>query len=149
MQSHTGVIAQGHRVASGLSTETPYPKGTIAMQLPHFLELGLDLRAYYPGTLNVYFDQRVCQVLKPNYTFELVEWADGFAAETFSFVRCELLCDSGSYAAWVYYPHPETKIQHFQDQSIIEIIAPFIASLKYADKVTLIYDPKQLSITAK
>lgn len=149
MESRAAVIAQGHRVASGLSSQTPYPEGTIAMQIPYFLDLGLDLKSYYPGTLNLHFDQQECQLLKPDHTFKHVQWADGFAPETFSFVSCKLLCDSGIYAAWVYYPHPETKTQHFQDQSILEIIAPFIATLKYTDKVTLVYDPKQLSITAK
>lgn len=149
MESRTAVITQGHRVASGLSNQSPYPMGTIAMQTPYFLDLGIDLTSYYPGTLNLHFDQQECRLLKANYTFKGVQWADGFAPETFSFVRCELQCEAGKYAAWIYYPHPETKTQHFQNKSILEVIAPFIASLNYADKVTLLYDAKQLSFTTQ
>jgi hypothetical protein len=148
MQRRSAIVTQGHRVASGLSSQSPYPKGTIAMQTPYFLDLGLDLTSYYPGTLNLFFEQQKCQILKADYTFERVQWASGFAPESFSFVRCELLCDAGKHAVWIYHPHPETKTQHFQNQSTLEIIAPFIETLHYGDQVTLAYDPKQLSITA-
>ena len=46
-------IVQGHRVASGLNGNPRFPGGTLRMQLPFFAELGLDLSAFYPGTLNV------------------------------------------------------------------------------------------------
>ncbi|MEO0518268.1 MAG: hypothetical protein AAF171_13325 [Cyanobacteria bacterium P01_A01_bin.116] len=48
-----GVVVPGHRVASGQAQDSPYPHGTIEMQQPHFLSLGVDLSPYYPGTLNV------------------------------------------------------------------------------------------------
>ncbi len=44
---HAAVLVQGHGVASGKAV-SPYPKGTIEMQLPFFAALGLDLSSYWP-----------------------------------------------------------------------------------------------------
>ncbi|MCH7684320.1 MAG: hypothetical protein IIB35_11510, partial [Gemmatimonadetes bacterium] len=46
-----GVVADGYGVASGKSTRSPFPKGTIEMQIPVFQRLGLDLSWAYPATL--------------------------------------------------------------------------------------------------
>lgn len=143
--AHAKVI-QGHRVASGLSQESPYPKGTIAMQTPHFLKLGLDLRAYYAGTLNLHFNQHRCVINHADYLFEQVNWAPGFAPETFSFVQCQLHYRDNVYSSLIYYPHPETKIQHFQQESVLEILAPPIAQLNYSDSIALQYDPHKVTI---
>ena len=36
-----GIIRPGHQVASGQSSQSPYPQGTIALQTPFFQSLGL------------------------------------------------------------------------------------------------------------
>jgi hypothetical protein len=48
-----GRVVHGHGVASGRSASSPYPRGTIALQAPHFLERGVDLSPFFAGTLNV------------------------------------------------------------------------------------------------
>lgn len=132
-----GVVQPGHRVASGLALDSPYPAGTIALQTPHFRERGLDLRPYYPGTLNVSIAPNQFQLRQPDYTFAAVTWLAGFDAETFSFVAGQLIWRSHSHNCLLYYPHPETKINHFQNPSIMEILAPKIAGIAYGETVEL------------
>jgi hypothetical protein len=119
-----GVVQSGHGVASGQSATSPYPAGTIAMQTPYFKARGLDLSAYYPGTINVSIAPHFLDLEVPAHTFADVTWASGFGAETFSFSPCFLRHDGSLFNAMVYYPHPETKIDHLQDRSIVEILAP-------------------------
>ena len=54
LQWHRCQRRPGHGVASGRSTDGPYPEGSIALQRPHFARLGLDLGACFNGTLNVF-----------------------------------------------------------------------------------------------
>lgn len=41
---------------------------------------------------------------------------------------------------WIYYPHPETKIQHFKDSSTLEILVPYIEGIKYGESVEIDID---------
>jgi hypothetical protein len=61
--SVTGFVCQGFRVASGQTTDSPYPAGTIAMQVPFFRDRGLDLSRYFLGTLNVSIAPKVFTIL--------------------------------------------------------------------------------------
>lgn len=141
MTSHwvnvNGVIQTGHQVASGRAADSPYPAGTIALQMPFFRALGLDLSPYFLGTLNVSIAPHRFKLLQPDYTFPQVQWIADFAPETFSFLSCKLQFQQTWYDSLVYYPHPETKINHFQDPSILEMIAPPIDGIGYGDTVTL------------
>lgn len=141
MQSETkiisGIIKPGHQVASGLAEDSPYAEGTIAMQLPHFQQQGLDLSDYFLGTLNIDVAPHKFKILKPQYTFPLVKWHPDYPAETFSFSPCQIIFRAVEYQSLIYYPHPETKLGHFQADTIIEAIAPPIAEIKYGDKVEL------------
>ncbi len=47
-----GVVVSGHGAASGRGSRR-YPDGTLALQIPIFAELGLDLSDAFPGTINV------------------------------------------------------------------------------------------------
>ena len=58
-------------------------------------------------------------------------------AETFSFARATLVRAGRRFPAWIYWPHPETKAEHFQPGGVAEIIAPRIDGLAYGDKVAL------------
>ena len=60
-----GTVVEGHRVASGAAEDSPYPKGTIEMQTPFFLERGLDLRPFYPATIGVSCASVVFDVSNP------------------------------------------------------------------------------------
>lgn len=77
-----------------------------------------------------------------------MKWHPDYSAETFSFSPCQVVYQDLTYAGLIYYPHPETKIGHFQDDSIIEAIAPKIPSLSYGDRLILKVDPQQILITS-
>lgn len=141
-----GTVQPGHRVASGQSDRSPYPAGTIALQTPHFQKLGLDLSPYYPGTINVAIAPYQLGLESPAYTFRDVVWLAGFGAETFSFSQCYLWVDEKSYASLVYYPHPETKIDHAQDSSIVEVLAPKVEGLNYGDVVRVTLNLSEVAV---
>lgn len=141
-----GILRKGHQVASGIAKDNPYSQGTIAMQTPFFRKLGIDLTHLFPGTLNVSIAPHLFKVENPEYTFRKVKWNSEYPAEDFSFSGCEIIFRENIYSGWVYYPHPETKIGHFQDESIIEIIAPKIDNLKYGDRLDLNLNKQEIAI---
>lgn len=148
-QQIDGIIQAGYGVASGRTDSSPYPKGTIEMQTPFFKQLGLDLTPFFPGTLNVNISPNKFELISPLHTFRNVQWAEGFDPEDFSFTPCQIIYQNKSFDSLIYYPHPETKIRHFQNPSIVEVIAPLIADLKYGDRVTLSVDPQRVRILKK
>lgn len=139
-----GIVVKGHRVASGPSRDYPY--GTIEKQKPCFKALGLDLEKVYDGTLNVSIYPNTFEMKDPEFTFERVEWTDLHPPETFSFSRCALMFKGKRYAGWVYYPHPETKERHFQQPSIIEILAGFIPGIRYGVEVEIELNGEEIQI---
>jgi CTP-dependent riboflavin kinase len=144
-----GIIQPGYRVASGTTDSSPYPKGTIEMQTPFFRALGLDLTPFFPGTLNVDISPSKFELIAPQHTFRKVQWAEEFSAEDFSFSPCQVIYKNTSFDSFIYYPHPETKIGHFQNSSIVEVIAPLIPDLKYGDRITLSINTEQVRIYSK
>ncbi|NJQ97456.1 MAG: hypothetical protein HC784_06995, partial [Hydrococcus sp. CSU_1_8] len=46
----------------------------------------------------------------------------------------------------IYYPHPETKRTHFQDNSTLEILAPFIEYLNYGDSIQVQINRLEIAI---
>lgn len=136
-QRITGRVQAGHQVASGRGVSNPYPNGTLQLQLPFFKTLGLDLSGCYLGTLNISIAPHTFQLTQPQYTFRKVEWTKLHPPEDFSFSACRVIFREQVYAGWVYYPHPETKIRHFQNPTLIEILAPFIAGIEYGVRVEL------------
>jgi len=136
-QTVAGTIVQGYRVASGLTAQSPYPTGALAMQLPHFLARGFDLRPYFLGTLNVGIAPHQFRLVQPQITLEQVAWTDAHDPETFSFAQCRLRWQGETYVGWIYYPHPETKPMHFQQPDLMEVLMPKIAGLGYGDRVEL------------
>ncbi len=148
----TGTVVPGYGVASGRSPDSPYPAGTIALQAPLFRALGLDLDGYFLGTINLSIAPNTFKLLNSDYHFEQLPWANGFPPETFSFYRCQIKSttisqDSQPIAAWIYYPHPETKIGHVQPNSLLEIIAPPITPLEYGDRLSLSMSSQQIQIS--
>ena len=142
----SGIIKPGHQVASGLAEDSPYSEGTIAMQLPHFQKLGLDLSDYFLGTLNIDITPQKFKILNPQYTFLLVKWHPDYPAETFSFSSCQVIFNNIEHQGLIYYPHPETKIGHFQADSVLEAIAPPIPEIKYGDAVELRVNSLEIAI---
>ncbi|GAB4360527.1 MAG: hypothetical protein Kow006_30500 [Gammaproteobacteria bacterium] len=132
-----GVVTRGYGVASGLAGDPRFPEGTLALQFPLFRERGLSLDECYPGTVNVDISPLRFAIQRADFRFERLRWSAHVSAETFSFCRCRLLHQGNDYPAWIYYPHPETKPEHFHSASILEVVAPFIAGLDYGDAVTV------------
>ena len=140
----TGILMQGHQVASKPSKAYPY--SSLEKQKPYFKELGLDLSPYFSGTLNISIAPLEFEMNKPELTFPLVEWTDLHPPETFSFSRCKVIFEGKEYEGWVYYPHPETKKTHFQNPSLVEVIAYEIPSIKYGDKLEVILNTLEIKI---
>jgi hypothetical protein len=144
-QTVHGVIVQGYRVASGPSKDYPY--GALDRQRPHFAKHGLDLSTYFNGTLNIDISPLTFQMFKPEFTFLSVEWTDLHPPEHFSFSHCRVIFNSEEYDGWVYYPHPETKLRHFQNPSLLEVIAMPIPELQYGDKVDVMININEVVIS--
>lgn len=142
-----GILLRGHQVASRPSQAYPY--GTLEKQLPFFKALGLDLSGYFRGTLNISIAPLTFEMTAPELTFRLVEWSDLHPPETFSFSRCKVFHAGIEYGGWVYYPHPETKRDHFQDPSLVEVIAAQIPGVGYGDALEAEVNIDEITLRAK
>lgn len=140
-----GTLIQGYRVASGPSQDYPY--GALDRQRPFFKEGGLDLSRYYNGSLNIDIRPFEFRVEKPEFTFRHVQWTDLHPPEHFSFSRCIVVYRNQEYDGWVYYPHPETKLRHFQNPSLLEVIAMPIEGIQYGDFLRVLLNPQEIQVT--
>jgi hypothetical protein len=139
-----GVVVQGYRVASGPSKEYPY--GALERQRPFFKAGGLNLEEYFNGSLNVDIRPFEFAMVKPGFTFRHVEWTDLHPPEHFSFSRCRVIFRDVEFDGWVYYPHPETKLRHFQNTSLLEIIAKQIPNIQYGDAVDVMLNSDEIAV---
>ncbi len=137
-QTIDALLVPGHQVASGLNGNPHFPGGTLRMQMPHFLALGLDLSLFYLGTMNVSIAPLQYRVIKPRLTFRSVRWHPTEPAEDFSFFDVRLLRDDAApVAGLIYFPHPETKPAHFQQAAVLELLMPYVEGLNYGDALRL------------
>ncbi len=147
-QTITARIVPGHQVASGLNANPRFPGGTLRMQAPFFRALGLDLAAYHGGTMNVSIAPCRYRVVKAPTTFRQVKWHPTEPAEDFSFFDVQLMrAGELPVAGKIYYPHPDTKPEHFQQTDVLELLLPFVAGLKYGDEIQLSIPSEQMVIT--
>ena len=144
MTNLPGTLMRGHQVASRPSKDYPY--SSLEKQKPYFKSLGLDLSPYFNGTLNISIVPLEFEMTKPEFTFPLVEWTDLHPPETFSFSRCKVRFQGKEYTGWVYYPHPETKKNHFQNPSLIEVITYEITGIQYGDTLEIEVNPQEIMI---
>ncbi|HMS00321.1 MAG TPA: hypothetical protein PKE62_13795 [Anaerolineales bacterium] len=142
-----GQIVEGYRVASGPSADYPY--GALSRQRPLFASRGLDLSGFFNGTLNINISPYKFKIIRPEFTFYNVEWTDLHPPEHFSFSRCKVVFREIEYDGWAYYPHPETKLRHFQNPSLLEVIAMEIKDIAYGDEVDVSLNPQEISIEAQ
>lgn len=149
LQWWEGRLIRGHGVASGRSPGSPYPAGSIALQSPHFLARGLDLRAYQSATLNLEFSPGVWQLQRPHHHLPELRWTDRHPPETFSFWHCRLrrLETALEIPALIYHPHPETKRAHHQSASILELLAVPLGPLRVGERFSLGVDPQRCLLT--
>lgn len=136
----TARIVRGHQVASGSNGDSRFPDGTLRMQLPHFLEEGLDLRGFHLATLNLSIAPARYEIAVARDTFPDLAWHPTEPAETFSFFDCRLHFPEQAEPAigLIYYPHPETKPDHEQPPDVLEVILrEEIPGVGYGDLVEL------------
>ncbi|PSB54309.1 hypothetical protein [Chamaesiphon polymorphus] len=142
-----GCVKKGYGVASGQAGNPRFPQGTIEMQKPFFRDRGLDLSGYFPGTINLSIAPCKYAVKQAKYTFKQVKWSPNDPAEDFSFFDCQILLAVDLVLdALIYYPHPETKPEHFQSPDILEIVAPFFSNLAYENELIITVSSQQINI---
>lgn len=137
MATYNVTVVQGFQVASGLANDARYPGGTIAMQLPYFKTMGLNVTNMHPATINVEFPCQSIELPTPNFSFNKVKWHSNLPPENFKFYSCRIIMANRVYNAYIYQPQPETKIEHFQPINQLELLAPFIKNIHYGDAITL------------
>ena len=145
-RSVAGVVVKGYRVASGSSAESPYSRGSITLQIPHFRERGLDLSGYFPATLNIRVISKALHITNPRYTFRGVVWTSHHGPEDFSFSPCEVQHRETVYSGLMYYPHPHTKPDYKHPPNLVEVITERIEAIEYGDDVVLYVDPSEVKI---
>jgi hypothetical protein len=139
-----GKLVKGYGVASGPSEDYPY--GALDRQFPLFKARGLDLSAYFHGTLNIDIRPVTFEMIRPEFTFRDVRWTDLHPPEHFSFSRCKVIYQGSMYEGWIYYPHPETKKRNFQNPSLLEVIARRIPGLKHGDSLEAVVNSERISL---
>ena len=140
-------VRPGYRVASGQSDDPRFPGGSLAMQTPHFLAGGIDLRRFHRGTLNLSIAPKSYRVVRAKATFRDVRWHPTEPPEHFSFFDCRVIADDGAiHDGLVYYPHPETKPDHVQPDDVLEVLTDRIEGLAYGSELWLELPPTQLEI---
>ena len=140
-------VVVGHRVASGFNHDPRFPGGTLRMQAPYFLALGLDLSAFYMGTINASISPLRYRLARARYTFRKVKWHPTEAAEDFSFIDVGLTRPVGPpLPGLIYYPHPETKPEHFQQPDVLELLLPFVDGLSRGAELSLRIPAEQMVI---
>lgn len=113
------------------------------MQIPYFLDGGLDLRDWYRATVNVSIAPLRYEIVRPRVTFRSLKWHPSEPEEDFSFFDCTL---NGSKAL-IYYPHPETKPEHEQPDDVLEIWARnFVSGISCGDSVQITVPRSQIRL---
>ena len=140
-----GTVVRGHGVASGASGDPRFPQGTLSLQFPIFASLGIDLADFHPGTINLDIAPAQIEIVTPRLTLADVRWHPNCPPETFSFFDCTISgAEIPSTRALIYRPHPETKPEHFQSPTVLEILAPRIETLSYDMRLQLEADSSQI-----
>lgn len=144
-----GLVVRGHGVASGISADPRYPEGTLAQQLPFFKEKGLDLKNYYPGTINLDISPFEFKILEPFRFLKGIRWSEHIPAENFYFFNLVVLLNHHRISGLIYMPDSETKIEHDQGGSILELILPKVENLNYGDHLRIKVPDTQLRFCYK
>jgi hypothetical protein len=130
-----GIVIAGHGVASGRAADSPYTAGSIVLQQPHFLEAGIDLSPYFSGTLNVDLAPHMPRLQR--IVFDgMLHW-HGDITERFVLACIDCRVAGREVEGLWYYPHPETKPAHFQRDTVVELLLPYIEGIAAGDAVSV------------
>ena len=149
MNTIEGKVISGYGVASGRGKDPRYPNGTLILQLPHFKQKGLDLRKYYRGTINIDINPLEYSINKPTHFIKRVNWSNFIPPENFYFYEVELVFKEQNYFGLVYMPDPETKTDHHQINTMLEVIMPPIKGIEAGKNVTLLIREECLNFKRK
>lgn len=136
-----GTVVAGHGAASG--ADPRYPDGTLALQEPHFAAAGVDLAGYHRATINVDVAPLRLEPTAPGATVRGVRWHPDAPAEDFSFLDARIAAAGDVHDALVYWPHPETKPDHHQPETVVEVLARPIGGLQVGDRVSVFVERSQ------
>ena len=137
MNTIEGKVISGYGVASGKGQDPRYPNGTLILQLPHFKQKGLDLSNYYRGTINIDINPFEYSINKPTHFIKGVDWSNFIPPENFYFFEVELVFKEKNYFGLIYMPDPDTKTDHHQINTMLEVIMPHIKGIEAGKTVTL------------
>jgi hypothetical protein len=138
-----GLVVAGHGVASGHAPDARFPHGTLALQIPCFAARGLDLSAFHQGTINLDTSPWTFEPCTPRVTFRAVRWHDAEPPEDFSFFDCRVAHRDLEVRGLLYRPHPDTKPDHFQPPTVVELLLPWLADVGPGTRLTVRIDPSQ------
>ena len=99
-----------------------------------------------PVNVNLDISPLTFAVGEPDYRFAQLRWSSDAPAETFSFCACRVRHRDTAVPGWIYYPHPETKPEHFHDASTLEILAPWLEGVGVGDELTIEVDEGKLVV---
>ena len=143
----SGLVEPGHGAASGKSPRAKHPRGTLAMQYRYLLERGVDLGAFYTGTLNVSIAPATYVIHRPWKRVDNVKWAETVSSENFLLARCCVGNSERTVCGLLYQPDPTTKTEHFDNPSHLQIIAPFLPNAGYGSHVSVYLVSAEVGIT--
>ena len=143
-----GKLVKGHQVASGMANDDRFPEGTLALQAPLFAEMGFPIDHFHFGTLNISIAPKEYETVQSIRTFRNISWHPKTSPEDFSFYDCRVRIPGEKLfkKSLVYRPHPETKPEHFQESTVLEVIAPWIENISYGVTMELAMPPEQIRI---
>ena len=137
MISITGKVISGYGVASGKGKDNRYPEGTLKLQMPFFNERGLDLSAFFIGTINIDISPYQFSIKKYKYYFKEINWSIYIPPENFYFFEVQLIFKENFYEGLIYMPDPKTKFDHHQISSLFELLMPKIEGIKQGENIIL------------
>ncbi|MGB5359336.1 MAG: hypothetical protein WBN27_05275 [Eudoraea sp.] len=101
------------------------------------------------GTINLDISPCSYEIKKPKHFFKNIDWSDYIPPENFYFFDVTLYDKDKTYKGLVYMPDPETKEDHIQKPTILELILPKIKDLDYGVMVDIALKKDQLDIITK
>ena len=143
----TGIVVEGHGVASGRSETSPYTGGSLIRQLPYFEKLNIPLSDYFLGTINIDISPRSMELIACDYEARQTAWTNLIPPEDFFFSHCQISSKQKTFEGMVYYPSPKTKVENFHNPNNVEILAPRIDSINTGGEVTLLLNSDHCSLT--
>jgi len=133
LTTFTGTVIKGFMIASGKAPDYKYEGGTILMQKPFFEAAGIDMSDKFPGTINVDIAPHHIDEIDFDIHIRDIPWNQTYS-ESFSFRSCSVKFMQRTYRGYVYKPHKDAEtIEKFHANTTIELILPYIESIKYGD----------------